>query len=116
MPWQPRDLMNQRTEFAFRAMQTENFRALCREYEISTKIGYKWLARFKEEGVGGMSERSRRPHRSPESLGEETICRMIKLKERHRHWGPRKIRKSTCGSGEKGRVRAASSECWSGVG
>ena len=49
-----------------------------------------WLqvaARFKEEGVGGneRAESTRAP--SPESLGEETICRMIKLKERHRHGG-----------------------------
>jgi transposase InsO family protein len=50
------------------------------------------VERFKAEGMGGMSERSRRPHSSPESVSEEVICQMIKLKERHRHWGPRKIR------------------------
>jgi putative transposase len=92
MPWQPQDIMNQRTEFALRALQTDNFRALCREYEISTRVGYKWVERFKAEGVGGMSERSRKPHSSPESVGEEVICRMVKLKERHRYRGPRKIR------------------------
>ena len=92
MPWQPREIMNQRSEFALKALQTDNFRALCREYGISGRIGYKWLARFKEEGMSGMGDQSRRPRSSPESLGEEAICRMIKLKERHRFWGPRKIR------------------------
>ena len=62
MPWQPRDIMNQRTEFALRVLQTDNFRTLCREYEISTRRGYKWVARLRAEGMGGMSERSRRPH------------------------------------------------------
>lgn len=92
MPWQPREVMNQRTEFALRALETDNFRALCREFGISPKIGYKWRARFLEEGIGGMSDQSRRPRSSPESVGEEAVCRMVKLKERHRHWGPRKIR------------------------
>jgi transposase InsO family protein len=92
MPWQSQEIMNQRTEFALKALQTDNFRALCREYGISPKIGYKWLARFKQEGMRGMGDQSRRPLSSPESLGEEVVCRMVKLKERHRFWGPRKIR------------------------
>jgi putative transposase len=92
MPWAAQNLMNRRTEFAMKALQTDNFRALCREYGISPRIGYKWRDRFRQEGLGGMSELSRRPRRSPESVGEEVVCRMVALKERHRHWGPRKIR------------------------
>jgi len=92
MPWAAQNLMNRRTEFAMKALQTDNFRALCREYEISPRIGYKWRDRFVQEGLGGMSELSRRPRSSPESVGEEVVCRMVALKERHRHWGPKKIR------------------------
>jgi transposase InsO family protein len=92
MPWATQDLMNKRTEFAIKALQTENFRALCREYGISAKVGYKWRDRLMEEGFGGMQERSRRPHRSPEKLEEEVICQMVRIKERHRAWGPKKIR------------------------
>lgn len=33
--------MDQRTEFALRAITCENFRALCREYGISAKTGYR---------------------------------------------------------------------------
>jgi len=93
MAWQPREIMNQRTEFALKALQTDNFRALCREYGISPKkIGYKWLARFKEESMGGMGDQSRRPRSSPESLGEEAICRIINSRNDTVTWGPRKIR------------------------
>src|SRR5436190_10549663 len=92
MPWDTQNLMNKRTEFAMKALQTENFAELCREYGISRKIGYKWRDRFVAEGFGGMSERSRRPVHSPEKLEEEVICRMVKLKERHRSWGPKKLR------------------------
>lgn len=92
MPWPTQDLMSKRTEFAMRAMQSDNFRALCREYGISPRTGYKWRERFVEGGLGGMGEKSRRPHCSPQKLAEEEICRMVRLKERHRAWGPLKIR------------------------
>jgi transposase InsO family protein len=92
MPWATQDLMNKRAEFAMRALQSDNFRALCREYGISARVGYKWRDRFLEQGLAGLKERSRRPHRCPEQLSEEEICQMVRIKERPRHWGPQKIR------------------------
>jgi putative transposase len=92
MPWTTQNLMNKRTEFAMKALQTENFRGLCREYGISPRVGDKWRDRFVAEGLGGMREKSRRPGRSPEQLEEEVICAMVRLKERHPGWGPKKIR------------------------
>jgi putative transposase len=126
MPWETRDAMNQRTEFALRARETDNFRGLCREYGISPKVGYKWKERLEKYGLAGMEEQSRRPHSSPEQLSEEVVCRMVQIKERHRPWGPRKIREvylrqwsdapsestfkrvlERCGLTEKRRVRRA---------
>jgi len=91
MPWQHRDLMSQRTEFALRALQTDNFRALCREYGISPRVGYKWKNRLLEEGMGRMEEHSRRPKSTPNALSEEEVCRIVALRVRHRHWGARKL-------------------------
>jgi transposase InsO family protein len=85
--------MKQRTEFVLRAIKTANFRDLCREYGISTKTGYKWKERFLEYGLSGLSELSRRPKSNPSGLEEAVVCEIIRLKQRHRHWGPRKIRK-----------------------
>jgi transposase len=84
--------MEQRIEFVLRALRTENFRALCQEYGISAKIGYKWQERFMRLGLGGMEEESRRPHSHAEQLGEAEICAIIRLKLAHPRWGPRKIR------------------------
>ena len=84
--------MEQRMEFALKAMQTLNFRTLCREYGISTKTGYKWKERFVREGLAGMAEQSRRPNGSPEALPEEEVCEIVRLKLAHGSWGPRKIR------------------------
>src|SRR2546429_8680868 len=91
MPWTTQNLMNRRTEFAMKALQTDNFQALCREYGISRRVGYKWRDRLLAEGLGGMREKSRRPASSPKELEEAVICEMVRLKERHRAWGPRKI-------------------------
>src|SRR5258706_2179049 len=92
MPWKEQKAMNQRTEFVLRALRTENFRDLCREYGISPKTGYKWKERFLAHGLSGMAEQSRRPRSSPSGLEEAVVCEMVRLKQRHRSWGPRKLR------------------------
>jgi len=93
MPWKECDAMSLRLEFALRSLnETTPFQELCREYGISTKTGYKWKRRFLESGASGLHDRSRRPLISPEALPEETVCGIIRLKEAHRSWGPRKIR------------------------
>jgi putative transposase len=92
MPWKKSEPMEQRVEFVLRALRTENFRALCREYGISAKTGYKWQERFLRLGLGGMEEESRRPHSHAEQLGEAEVCAIIGLKMAHPRWGPRKIR------------------------
>jgi len=84
--------MELRIEFCCKALRGGNFRALCREYGISAKTGYKWQQRFLREGAGGMVEESRRPRSHAESLAEEEVCRMVGLKVAHPHWGARKLR------------------------
>jgi len=84
--------MEQRIEFGLKAMRTLNFRALCQEYGISAKTGYKWKERFLREGIRGMAEESRRPKSSPEQLPEGEVCEIVRLKLAHLSWGPRKIR------------------------
>ena len=83
--------MEQRIEFCCKALRGGNFRALCREYGISAKTGYKWQERFLRDGASGMAEESRRPRSHPESLGEEQVCRIVGLKLAHPNWGARKI-------------------------
>ena len=62
MSWRNVDVQEQRVRFVVLAERKEkNMRQLCQEFEISPTTGYKWLKRFRAEGVGGMRERSRRP-------------------------------------------------------
>jgi putative transposase len=91
MPWKETQKMDQRIEFAMKAVNCPNFRQLCREYGISAKTGYKWRDRFIQSGEGGMKELSRRPHGHAGGLEEAVVCEIIRLKQAHLHWGPRKI-------------------------
>lgn len=93
MPWKENHVADLRTEFVMRALKEEMpFLHLCREYKISTKTGYKWTERFGEEGVGGLFDQSRKPKSSPMQASEEEVCRIVRLKQAHPHWGPKKIR------------------------
>jgi putative transposase len=83
--------MDQKTEFVLKAIATDNFRRLCRDYGISAKTGYKWKERFLAQGVAGLDEESRRPQSHSEELGEQAVCDIIRLKQRHPHWGPLKV-------------------------
>src|SRR5438046_5142072 len=92
MPWKKSEPMEERMEFAVRAMQTLNFRALCQQYGISTKMGYKWKERFWRKGLAGMAEESWRPKSHSKQLAEEEVCEIVRLKLAHMAWGARRMR------------------------
>ena len=93
MPWPIHDVNTIRREFVTKALtQGASFSALCREYGISRKTGYKWRQRALAEGLGRLAEHSRRPASSPTQLTEGAICTLIRFKLRHPAWGPKKIR------------------------
>jgi transposase-like protein len=51
MPWQESDTMDQRLQFVRDALSERfDMTELCLRYGVSRRIGYKWLARFEEEG------------------------------------------------------------------
>ncbi len=84
MPWKETYVMDLRAEFVMRSLARKlDFCALCREFGISTKTGYKWKERFLEEGLRGLSDRSRRPRSSPRQLAEDQVCRLVAIKVAH---------------------------------
>src|SRR5258707_13725026 len=88
MPWKKSEPMEQRIEFVLRALRAENFRALCLEYGISAKTGYKWQERFLRFGIGGMEEQARRPHSHAGQLGKADLWATGSFKMAHTRWGP----------------------------
>src|SRR5258706_2601903 len=90
MPWKKSEPMEQRMEFALKALRSENFRALCQEYGISTKTGYKWRGRVLCEGFAGVDAESRRPRSMSPQLSQAALRELRGLEQGQPHFGPRK--------------------------
>lgn len=92
MPWKELKPMDQKIQM-LAYWQTELFSItdLSQKYGISRKTVYKWLNRYKEIGVDGLKEFSRRPVSSPSQTSEEIIELIVKEKLKNRKRGPKKI-------------------------
>jgi transposase InsO family protein len=102
MPWNEVDVEEQRIRFAVLAERGEHTMAeLCREFGISRQAGYKWRQRYREEGVAGLAERSRRPHGSPEKTPEPIEQRVVEQREKRPDWGARKLQVKLAEEGVK---------------
>jgi transposase InsO family protein len=64
----------------------------CRRFGISRQAGYKWMSRFRSEGLSGLEDRPRRPSHSPELCSEEVEATVLAVRDAHPMWGGRKIR------------------------
>jgi len=63
-------------------------RELCARYSVSRKTGYKWLARYAEEGRRGLSDRSRAPKTCPHRIAPEVAQLLCDARCKHPSWGP----------------------------
>ena len=60
MVWKETCALEERLRFVLAvASGEETFAALCRRFGVSRRVGYKWYARYRLEGVSGLSDRSR---------------------------------------------------------
>lgn len=92
MPWQEVVTVELRQQFVQDALRrVVPVTELCRAYGISRKTGYKFLGRYHALGAVGLTDQSRRPHRSPTALDPVLLQRLLEAHERHPYWGPRKL-------------------------
>jgi transposase InsO family protein len=92
MPWKESSVMDERLRFVARLLEGEEMTAMCREFGISRKTGYKIFNRYKEEGVEALCDRSRRPVRYANQLPDQVERLIVDLKREKPHWGARKIK------------------------
>ena len=92
MPWKESSVMDERIRFVIRLKDGESMAALCREFQISRKTGYKIFERYEECGLEGLTDRARRPHRYANQLPEQLEAAIVAAKRETPNWGARKIR------------------------
>ena len=95
MPWKETRPIEERLQFVRDALSDRfTMSELCARYGVSRRIGYKWLARFAEDGRRGLTDRSRRPHTCPAAVRlplAEPLCEFRRLH-------PDRAHGSCCGS------------------
>lgn len=92
MPWKESKPMDERLRFVARILNGEQMTAVCKEFGISRKTGYKIFNRYKEQSFAGLVDQSRRPHRQPNRLPVQVEAVILRLKQEFPTWGAPKIR------------------------
>jgi len=92
MPWKECHVMDERLRFVARLLEGEKMAPLCAEFGISRKTGYKLYDRYKDCGVHGLTDRSRRPFRQANQLPFAIEALIVRLKREYPGWGAPKIR------------------------
>ena len=83
--------MDERMRFVARYLEGEKMAELCREFDVSRKTGYKIVERYKQCGLDGLTDRSRRPYRQANKLPVQIESLILQLKQEYPSWGAPKI-------------------------
>jgi len=93
MGWMETCAVDERMRFVMAIeKREESFAAACRRFGVSRRVGYKWLARYREAGVEGLRNRSRAPLHRPRTMLDEIAGRCLEVRRAHPSWGPLKTR------------------------
>jgi len=90
--WKTSSLLEARQRFVRAALRgLKSVAQLCGEFGISQKTGFKWRNRFRTLGGPGLSDRSRRPYRSPGRTASRWLNEIGQTRQRRPRWGAKKI-------------------------
>jgi transposase InsO family protein len=94
MPWIETEPMNEKIKFICVYLNNEEstFQELCERFNISCKTGYKYVNRYKEEGIEGLKERSRAPYIQANKMPSHIEQSILTVKHEHSNWGAKKVR------------------------
>jgi transposase InsO family protein len=98
MPWKETDVVELRMEAVIRRLRGERVSDLSREFGVQRKTIHKWVGRFRQEGVGGLLDRSRRPKRSPNRISKAVERRIIEVRQEF-GWGGKNLSDLLAGEG-----------------
>ena len=90
MPWESKTVEEIRKEFIIASKSTNNFSSLCREFGITRKTGYKWVARAKE--TDDLSNRSHARKNISNKTDLETENLILSVRKDNPAWGGKTIR------------------------
>jgi transposase InsO family protein len=92
MPWKECNQMDEHLRLVAKLLDGEKMAAVCREFGISRKRGYKIYHRYKDIGIERLADRSRTPYRYANRLPFKVEKTILNLKQAYPTWGAPKIR------------------------
>ena len=93
MPWKECHVVDERLRFVARLLDGEKMAALCEEFGISRKTGYKIFERYKDCGVQGLTDRQPAALSARQSAADgRSRSWIVRLKRDYPSWGAPKIR------------------------
>jgi putative transposase len=93
MGWTETCAVDERMRFVIAvAKHEESFAGLCRRFGVSRRVGYKWLARYREAGVDGLLDHSRAPLHHRHAIAADIAEGCLAVRHKHPSWGPLKVR------------------------
>jgi hypothetical protein len=87
MPWKECNHMDERLRFVAKLLDGEKMAAVCREFKISHKTGYKIFKRYKGIGLLGLQNQGRTPYRYANKLPFQVEKAILSIKQDHSSWG-----------------------------
>ncbi len=84
--------MDERIKFVARLLEGKKMAPLCREFGITRRTGYKIYNRYKDCGLEGLNDRSRRPCRHANHIPYQVERAILGIKKEYPSWGAPKIR------------------------
>jgi transposase len=66
---------------------------------VSRQTVHTWLARYRQAGLGGLVDRSRRPDSCPHQVSAQLEAATCELRREHPRWGPRRLQHELARSG-----------------
>ena len=91
VPWKDKTVEDLRKEFVEAVKTSRNFSALCREFGITRKTGYKWIDRYKQ--YQSLSNRSHAPIHMPGKTSPEIENAILRVRADNPGWGAKTILK-----------------------
>lgn len=99
MPWESKTVEELRKEFIIASKTTSNFSSLCREFGITRKTGYKWIARAEE--TNDLSDRSHTRKNISNKTDKETENLILSVRKDNPAWGGKTIRQVLVNQGHE---------------
>jgi len=94
MPWNVSTPVDERFQFIQTVLDSPllSFSLLCREFGISRQTGYKWLARYRQDGRAALWDQDRTPRDQPGRVADDVEAAICQLRRAQPTWGARKLR------------------------